>query len=245
MAFELKHTDRNHLPHYFKTIPDNPPIEWKISNNLIEYPEALRYMQDRVENILAKNAREQVWLLEHPSLYTAGTSANKKDLLTPHLFPVYEAGRGGEFTYHGPGQRIAYVMLDLKRRKQDIRAFIGALEEWIIQMLAKFNIKGERREDRVGVWIKRSHCSSTQNRNSPEDKIAAIGIRVRKWVSFHGVSINVNPNLAHYSGIVPCGITNYGVTSFLDLGFPVTMYDIDIALKQAFEQIFGSTINVS
>ncbi|WP_455466718.1 lipoyl(octanoyl) transferase LipB [Bartonella sp. B39] len=245
MTFELKHTDRDHLPHYFKTIPDNPPVEWKISNSLVEYPEALRYMQERVENILAKNAHEQVWLLEHPSLYTAGTSANKKDLLTPHLFPVYEAGRGGEFTYHGPGQRIAYIMLDLKRRKKDIRAFISALEEWIIQMLAKFNIKGERREDRVGVWVKRSHCPSKQNKNSPEDKIAAIGIRVRKWVSFHGVSINVNPNLAHYSGIVPCGITNYGVTSFLDLGFPVTIHDIDIALKQAFEQIFGSTIDVS
>ncbi|EJF81747.1 Octanoyltransferase [Candidatus Bartonella washoeensis] len=245
MTFELKHTDRSHLPHHFKTIPSNPPVEWKISDNLVEYPEALRYMQERVEKILAKTAHEQVWLLEHPSLYTAGTSAKKQDLLAPHLLPVYEAGRGGEFTYHGPGQRIAYIMLDLKRRKQDIRAFISALEEWIIQMLAKFNIRGERREDRVGVWVKRSHCPSTQNDYSCEDKIAAIGIRVRKWVSFHGVSINVDPNLAHYSGIVPCGITNYGVTSFLDLGFPVTMYDIDIALKQAFEEIFGPTIDVS
>ncbi|WP_208438124.1 lipoyl(octanoyl) transferase LipB [Bartonella taylorii] len=245
MPFELKHTDRNHLPHQFKTVLRNPPVEWKISNNLVEYPEALRYMQERVENILAKNAHEQVWLLEHPSLYTAGTSANKKDLLAPHLFPVYEAGRGGEFTYHGPGQRIAYIMLDLKRRKQDIRAFISALEEWIIQMLAKFNIKGERREDRVGVWVKRSDCSSTRSDFSCEDKIAAIGIRVRKWVSFHGVSINVNPNLAHYSGIVPCGITNYGVTSFFDLGFPIKMHDIDIVLKQTFEQIFGPTIDVS
>ncbi|WP_156851511.1 lipoyl(octanoyl) transferase LipB [Bartonella refiksaydamii] len=245
MTFELKHTDRNHLPHQFKMVLGNSPVEWKISNNLVEYPEALRYMQERVENILAKNAHEQVWLLEHPSLYTAGTSANKKDLLAPHLFPVYEAGRGGEFTYHGPGQRIAYIMLDLKRRKQDIRAFISALEEWIIQMLAKFNIKGERREDRVGVWVKHPNCSSTQSDFSCEDKIAAIGIRVRKWVSFHGVSINVNPNLAHYSGIVPCGITNHGVTSFLDLGFPVTMPDIDIALRQVFEQIFGPTIDVS
>ncbi|WP_208435870.1 lipoyl(octanoyl) transferase LipB [Bartonella phoceensis] len=245
MTFTLKRTDRNHLPHQFKTMPGNPPVEWKISNNLVEYPEALRYMQERVENILAKNAHEQVWLLEHPSLYTSGTSANKKDLLVPHLFPVYEAGRGGEFTYHGPGQRIAYIMLDLKRRKQDIRAFISALEEWIIQVLAKFNIKGERRENRVGVWIQRSTYSSIQNSISSEDKIAAIGIRVRKWVSFHGVSINVNPNLAHYSGIVPCGITNYGVTSFFDLGFSVKMHDIDIALKQAFEQIFGPTIDVS
>ncbi|BBL53352.1 lipoyl(octanoyl) transferase LipB [Bartonella quintana] len=245
MPFELKRPDRNHLLHHFKTIPGNPPVEWKISNNLIEYPEALHYMQEHVENIFAQNAPEQVWLLEHPSLYTAGTSAKKKDLLAPHLFPVYEAGRGGEFTYHGPGQRIAYIMLDLKRRRQDIRAFIGALEEWIIQTLAKFNIKGERREDRVGVWVKRPNYPFTQSGFSPEDKIAAIGIRVRKWVSFHGVSINVNPNLAHYSGIVPCGITEHGVTSFLDLGFSVTMHDIDIALKQAFEQIFGPTIDVS
>lgn len=244
MIFELKHPDRDHLPHHFKTIHGDSPVEWKTSDKLITYPEALRYMQERVENILAKTAREQVWLLEHPSLYTAGTSA-KKDLLAPQLFPVYEAGRGGEFTYHGPGQRIAYIMLDLKRRKQDIRAFISALEEWIIQMLAKFNIKGERREDRVGVWVKRPHCPSTQNDFFCENKIAAIGIRVRKWVSFHGISINVDPNLAHYSGIVPCGITNHGVTSFFDLGFPVTMHDIDIALKQAFEQIFGPTVDVS
>ncbi|MCZ2158273.1 lipoyl(octanoyl) transferase LipB [Bartonella sp. 220] len=245
MKYELKHINRNHLPHHFKTRPGSPPVEWKISHNLVEYPEALCYMQKRVEDILEKNAREQVWLLEHPSLYTAGTSANKKDLLTPDVFPVYEAGRGGEFTYHGPGQRIAYIMLDLKRRKQDIRAFISALEEWIIQTLAKFNIKGERREDRVGVWIKRSNFPSTQNNIASEDKIAAIGIRVRKWVSFHGVSINIHPNLAHYAGIIPCGITKHGVTSFLDLGVPVTMDDIDIALQQAFEQIFGPTIDVS
>ncbi|MET3589950.1 lipoyl(octanoyl) transferase [Bartonella silvatica] len=245
MTSEVKHIDHNHTPHQFKTVLGSSPVEWKISNNLIEYPEALRYMQEHVEKILTENAREQVWLLEHPSLYTAGTSANKKDLLDPHLFPVYEAGRGGEFTYHGPGQRIAYIMLDLKRRKQDIRAFIRALEEWIIQMLAKFNIKGERRVGRVGVWIKRSHNASIQNNLSSEDKIAAIGIRVRKWVSFHGISINVNPNLAHYSGIIPCGIANHGVTSFFDLGVPVKMHDIDIALKQTFEQIFGPTITVS
>lgn len=245
MTFKLNHTDRNQLSHQFNAIPGSPPVEWKISDNLVEYPEALRYMQEHVENIFTKNAPEQVWLLEHPSLYTAGTSANKKDLLAPHLFPVYEAGRGGEFTYHGPGQRIAYVMLDLKRRKQDIRAFISALEEWIIQLLAKFNIKGERREERVGVWINRHNFASTQNNFSSEDKIAAIGIRMRKWVSFHGVSINVNPNLAHYSGIVPCGISNYGITSFFDLGVSVTMHDIDLALKQAFEQIFGPTIDIS
>ncbi|WP_336294373.1 lipoyl(octanoyl) transferase LipB [Bartonella sp. CB169] len=245
MTFEMKHTNRSNLSHNFKTLSSNPPVEWKTSSNFVEYPEALRYMQERVENILAKNVSEQIWLLEHPSLYTAGTSTNKKDLLEPNLFPVYEAGRGGELTYHGPGQRVVYIMLDLKRRKQDIRAFISALEEWIIQMLAKFNIKGERREDRVGVWVQHSNFSSTQGKNFSENKIAAIGIRVRKWISFHGISINVNPNLAHYSGIVPCGIANHGVTSFFDLGFPVRMHDIDIALKQTFEQIFGPTIDVS
>ncbi|EJF80876.1 lipoyl(octanoyl) transferase LipB [Bartonella doshiae] len=245
MTFKSKYISRDCLPHHFKAFHGSPPVEWKISDNLVEYPEALRYMQKHVENILTQTAHEQVWLLEHPSLYTAGTSAKKKDLLAPYLFPVYEAGRGGEFTYHGPGQRIAYIMLDLKRRKQDIRAFIGALEEWIIQMLAKFNIRGERREDRVGVWVKRPNYPSMPNDFFPEDKIAAIGIRVRRWVSFHGISINVDPNLAHYSGIVPCGITKHGVTSFLDLGFPVTMHDIDIALKQAFEQIFGPTIDVA
>ncbi|WP_455475450.1 lipoyl(octanoyl) transferase LipB [Bartonella sp. B17] len=243
MTFK-KYINRDHLPHHFKTVHDNSPVEWKISDNLIEYPEALHYMQERVESIFTRTAREQVWLLEHPPLYTAGTSANKKDLLVPNLFPIYEAGRGGEFTYHGPGQRILYIMLDLKRRKQDVRAFISALEELIIQMLAKFNIKGERREDRVGVWIKRPKCLSTQNSIFREDKIAAIGIRLRKWISFHGISINVNPNLTHYSGIVPCGIKNHGVTSFIDLGFPITMCDIDIALKKTFEEIFGPTIDV-
>ncbi|WP_336279214.1 lipoyl(octanoyl) transferase LipB [Bartonella sp. CB175] len=245
MTFELKQISRDHLPHHFKTTHNSPPVEWKISDDLIKYPDALHYMQERVKKILEKTAREQVWLLEHPSLYTAGTSANKKDLLAPSLFPVYETSRGGEFTYHGPGQRIVYVMLDLKRRKQDIRAFISALEEWVIQVLAKFNIIGERREDRVGVWVRRSDCPEKQDNLFSEDKIAAIGIRVRKWVSFHGISININPNLTHYLGIVPCGITNYGVTSLRDLGISVTMHDIDIALKQTFEEIFGSTIDVS
>ncbi|WP_332065605.1 lipoyl(octanoyl) transferase LipB [Bartonella sp. CB189] len=243
MTFKSKHIDRSCLSHHFKTTDNSPPIEWKISEDLVQYPEALRYMQERVNNIFTKTAREQIWLLEHPSLYTAGTSANKKDLLKPSLFPVYDAGRGGEFTYHGPGQRVVYIMLDLKRRKQDIRAFISALEEWIIQVLAKFNITGERREDRVGVWIKRLNHPSTQNNLFSEDKIAAIGIRVRKWVSFHGISINVNPNLKNYSGIVPCGINNYGVTSLLDLGFSVTMHEIDIALRKTFEEIFGPTID--
>ncbi|KEG19641.1 lipoyl(octanoyl) transferase LipB [Bartonella bacilliformis] len=241
----MKYTSRDYLSYDFKTTEPNLPIEWKISDGLVEYSEALHYMQERIESIYAKTAHEQVWLLEHPSLYTAGTSANKKDLLTPHLFPVYEAGRGGEFTYHGPGQRIAYIMLDLKRRKQDIRAFISALEQWIIQTLAEFNIKGERREDRIGVWVVRPDRPSTTSDIPTEDKIAAIGIRIRKWVSFHGISINVDTDLTHYSGIVPCGITNHGVTSLLDLGLPITIHDVDSALKKAFEQIFGPTIDVS
>ncbi|WP_336277009.1 lipoyl(octanoyl) transferase LipB [Bartonella sp. CB178] len=245
MISKLKHLDRDHFPHHFKMMHNSSPVEWKISNNPVAYLEALDYMQKRVEGIFMKTAREQVWLLEHPPLYTAGTSANKKDLLSPDLFPVYDAGRGGEFTYHGPGQRILYVMLDLKRRKQDIRAFISVLEEWIIQMLANFDIRGERRENRVGVWIKRPEYPSTQNKFFREDKIAAIGIRVRKWVSFHGISININPNLMHYSGIVPCGIAGHGVTSFVDLGFSVAMHDVDIALKKIFEELFGPTINVS
>ncbi|MCZ2204316.1 lipoyl(octanoyl) transferase LipB [Bartonella sp. A05] len=239
----MQHTDRDHLSYNFKTNHRAPPVEWKISDKLVEYPEALHYMQERVDSISAETAHEQVWLLEHPSLYTAGTSAKKKDLLAPNLFPVYEAGRGGEFTYHGPGQRIAYIMLDLKRRKQDIRAFISALEQWIIETLAQFNIKGERRKDRVGVWVIRPDRSPI-NGLPAEDKIAAIGIRMRKWVSFHGIAINVDPDLSHYSGIVPCGIANHGVTSLLDLGLPITMHDVDIAMKQAFETIFGPTIDV-
>ncbi|ENN93622.1 lipoyl(octanoyl) transferase LipB [Bartonella bovis] len=245
MTFKLNRTDRDYLSHDFKTTYPNSPVEWKISDGLVEYPEALCYMQERVENISTKTAHEQIWLLEHPPLYTAGTSANKKDLLAPNLFPVYEAGRGGEFTYHGPGQRIAYIMLDLKRRKQDIRAFISALEQWIIQMLAQFNIKGERREDRIGVWVTRPDRPQTIKGIPCEDKIAAIGIRIRKWVSFHGIAVNVDPNLNHYSGIVPCGIADYGVTSLIDLGLPVTIHDVDIALKQTFEQIFGPTIDIS
>ncbi|ALE03825.1 lipoyl(octanoyl) transferase LipB [Bartonella ancashensis] len=245
MTNKLNRPHPTQFQHHFKTLKSTSPVEWKVSDGLVEYPEALLYMQKHVENISLEIANEQVWLLEHPPLYTSGTSAKKKDLLSPHLFPVYEAGRGGEFTYHGPGQRIAYIMLDLKRRKQDIRAFISALEQWIIQMLAQFNIKGERRADRIGVWIVRSDRPQTINGTKAEDKIAAIGIRVRKWVSFHGVSINVNTNLEHYAGIIPCGITNHGITSFLDLGLPITMHDVDIALKKSFEQIFGPVIDIS
>ena len=187
-------------------------------------------MEREVEAIFRGDAPERVWLLEHPALYTAGTSANEEDLVQPDRFPVFRTGRGGQYTYHGPGQRVAYVMLDLKRRGQDVRAFVAGLEQWLIDTLAAFNVKAERREDRVGVWVARSGC---------EDKIAAIGIRVRHWVSFHGISLNVAPDLNHFSGIVPCGVTEHGVTSLADLGLKVSMADTDQALKAAFQPIFG------
>lgn len=236
---------RQNLDHHFLPTKASPPVEWVISDELVPYPFALEEMEKRIARIASGDARERIWLLEHPPVYTAGTSAKKSDLLTPDRFPVYQTGRGGEFTYHGPGQRVIYVMLDLKRRKEDVRAFIGALEEWIIQTLAEFNIKGERREDRVGVWVVRPDRPSTIKNEPAEDKIAAIGIRLRKWVSFHGIALNVEPNLSHYAGIVPCGISDHGVTSFVDLGLPVTMADVDIVLRQTFERIFGATISVT
>ncbi len=205
-------------------------VEWVISDGLVPYPRALDSMDEVVMAISRGAAPERVWLLEHPPLYTAGTSATDADLVAPERFPVFKAGRGGQYTYHGPGQRVAYVMLDLKRRGGDVRAFVAGLEQWIIDTLDHFNVKGERREDRVGVWVRQG------NR---EDKIAAIGIRVRHWVSFHGISINVDPDLSHFEGIVPCGIREHGVTSLVDLGLPVTMADLDVALKAAFERNFG------
>lgn len=214
------------------------PVEWRIEPGLVAYPEALAVMEARAEAIRAGSAPEMVWLVEHPPLYTAGTSARPQDLVQPDRFPVFAAGRGGEYTYHGPGQRVAYVMLDLKRRREDVRLFVASLEEWIIRTLARFNVKGERREDRVGVWVVRPDRPPVLGR-AAEDKIAAIGIRLRKWVSFHGIAINVEPDLAHYGGIVPCGISEHGVTSLVDLGLPVTMADLDIALKAAFEEVFG------
>lgn len=232
---------RDEIDHSFLPINAGTPVEWHIEEGLTPYPEALQVMEKRVADIRAGTADELVWLVEHPPLYTAGTSAEKKDLLTPDRFPVYDAGRGGEFTYHGPGQRVAYIMLDLKKRREDVRAFVSALEEWIIKTLASFNIKGERREDRVGVWVVRPDRPPSPDGSPAEDKIAAIGIRLRKWVSFHGIAINVEPNLSHYAGIVPCGIVDHGVTSLVDLGLPITMHDLDIALKQAFEEIFGQT----
>ncbi len=203
--------------------------EWRIADSPVPYPDAVAAMEERVEAICARQAPELVWLLEHPPIYTAGTSAKDTDLLDAR-FPVFKTGRGGQFTYHGPGQRVGYVMLDLKQRRPDVRAFVGDLEEWLIRTLAAFNVKGERREGRVGIWVVRGER---------EDKIAALGVRVRRWVTFHGVSLNVDPDLSHFSGIVPCGISEHGVTSLHDLGLPVTMADVDVALKTAFADVFG------
>lgn len=191
-------------------------------------------MEARAQAIAEGRAGELVWLLEHPPLYTAGVSAKDADLLDPERFPVFRTGRGGQFTYHGPGQRVAYVMLDLTRREKDVRAFVGALEAWIIETLAAFNVKGEVREGRVGVWVERKGPGWSR-----EDKIAAIGVKLRKWVSFHGIALNVEPDLGHFSGIVPCGVSEHGVTSLVDLGLPVTMDEADAALKAAFERVFG------
>lgn len=222
-------------------LPNVPsaPVNWTVAPGLVDYPEAVAAMEARAEAIRAGEAGEQVWLVEHPPLYTAGTSAKPDDLLMPDRFPVYEAGRGGEYTYHGPGQRVAYVMLDLKRRREDVRAFVSALEQWIIETLAEFNVRGERRQGRVGVWVVRPDKPPLPDGSPAEDKIAAIGIRLRRWVSFHGIAINVEPDLSHFGGIVPCGISGHGVTSLVDLGLPVTMADVDLAMKHAFERVFG------
>ncbi len=219
-------------------VEGSPPVEWRIEDALVPYEAALAFMDERVAAIADGKARELVWLLEHPPVYTAGTSANDRDLVEPGRFPVVRTGRGGQYTYHGPGQRVAYVMLDLNRRQPDLRRFVAALEAWLILTLDAFNLRGERREDRVGVWVRRPDKGETV-----EDKIAAIGIRVRRWVTFHGVSLNVEPDLSHFSGIVPCGVAEHGVTSLVDLGLPVTMADADIALRQAFEEIFGPTVS--
>ncbi len=215
------------------------PVEWLVGPGLTPYPQAVAFMEARAAAIRDTGARECVWLVEHPPLYTGGTSAKVSDLLDPGRFPVFETGRGGEYTSHGPGQRVAYVMLDLKRRREDVRAFVGALEDWIIDSLARFNVTGERREDRVGVWVRRPDKPPLPDGRPAEDKIAAIGIRLRRWVSFHGIAINVEPALEHFSGIVPCGIPGYGVTSLVDLGLPVTMNDCDVALKASFRTVFG------
>ena len=214
-------------------------VEWIHSDRLVPYEEALAFMEDRVAAIARGEADEAIWLLEHPPLYTAGTSARREDLTDPDRFPVYEAGRGGQYTYHGPGQRVAYVMLDLNKRGRDVRAFVAALEGWVIAALAEFNIKGEIREGRVGVWVTRPDKAPNLDGSPREDKIAAIGVKLRKWVSFHGISINVEPDLSHFQGIVPCGIREHGVTSLVDLGLPVTMDDLDTALRLKFGQFFA------
>ena len=206
------------------------PVAWEIAEEPVPYLMAVARMEREADAISRGLAPERVWLLEHPPLYTAGTSARDGDLVEPDRFPVFQTGRGGQYTYHGPGQRVAYVMLNLKRRGQDVRAFVAGLEHWLIGTLASINVRGERREDRVGVWVRRG---------GGEEKIAAIGIRVRRWVTFHGISLNVDPDLSHYSGIVPCGVAGHGVTSLVDLGLPVTMADADLALRGSFSAIFG------
>ena len=232
-------TARDEIDTAFLPVAGGPAVEWRIAPGLTDYAQALEFMEARAAAIRDRGAAELVWLVEHPPLYTAGTSAELQDLLEPDRFPVFQAGRGGEYTYHGPGQRVAYVMLDLKRRREDVRAFVAALEAWIIASLASFNVRGERREDRVGVWVARPERPNLADGRPAEDKIAAIGIRLRRWVSFHGIAVNVDPDLSHFGGIVPCGIAGYGVTSLVDLGLPVTMEDYDLALKAAFCEIFG------
>ncbi len=224
--------------------PGSEPVEWTIAEGLVAYEEAVAVMEARVAAIAAGEAREQVWLVEHPPLYTAGTSARDEDLVDATRFPVFRSGRGGQFTYHGPGQRVAYVMLDLQRRTPDLRRYVAALEAWLIATLEAYNIRGERREDRVGVWVRRPEKPLGAGGESAEDKIAAIGIRVRRWVTFHGISLNVEPDLSHFSGIVPCGVRLHGVTSLVDLGIPVTMPEVDSVLRATFEEVFGPTVAV-
>lgn len=213
-------------------------VEWRITDGLTDYETAAAEMEARADAIARGEADELIWLLEHPPLYTAGTSAKTEDLVEPDRFPVYETRRGGQYTYHGPGQRIAYAMLDLNKRGKDVRAFVANMEAWVIAALAEFNITGEIREGRVGVWVVRDDKPLTALGTKPEDKVAAIGLRIRKWVSFHGLSINVDPDLSHFDGIVPCGIREHGVTSLVDLGLPVTMEDVDVALKRGFDAVF-------
>ena len=227
---------RNELKIGLGAPPGTAPVEWRVSNSLVPYEQAVAFMQARAAAIAAGKEPELVWLLEHPPLYTAGTSAKPEQLLEAR-FPVFESGRGGQMTYHGPGQRVAYVMLDLRRRGPDVRRFVATLEEWLIRTLAAFNVRGERREDRIGVWVRRPDKGS-----GFEDKIAAIGIRVTQWVTLHGTALNVEPDLTHFSGIVPCGVSEqrYGVTSLADLGIPVSLPEVDIMLRREFEPLFGT-----
>lgn len=214
-------------------------VEWIISDSLVEYQDACAFMEQRAADIAAGTADEAIWLLEHPPLYTAGTSAKPADLVDPDRFPVFPSKRGGQYTYHGPGQRVVYVMLNVGQRGRDVRCFVRDLEAWVIATLAEFNVRGEVRDGRVGVWVPRPEKPRMPDGSLAEDKIAAIGIRLRKWVSFHGISINVDPDLSHFGGIVPCGISAHGVTSLVDLGLPVTMQDVDLALKRSFDAVMA------
>ena len=213
-------------------------VEWKTLPGLAPYAETLAAMEARVAAIHQGTAPEAIWLLEHPPLYTAGTSAQAQDLVDPDRFPVFPVGRGGQYTYHGPGQRVIYAMLDVSRREKDVRCFVRHLENWVIAALAEFNVKGEIRRGRVGVWVTRPDKAPNLDGTPREEKIAAIGVKLRKWVSFHGISINVEPDLSHFSGIVPCGIREHGVTSLVDLGLPVSMADLDAALARTFPRHF-------
>ncbi len=220
------------------TRADGLAAGWAVSRGQVAYPDAVAAMEARVQAILDGTAGELVWLLEHPPLYTAGVSAKPADLLDPDRFPVFQSARGGQYTYHGPGQRVAYVMLDLRKRRQDVRAFVAALEDWVIDALKTFNVVGEVRTCRVGVWVDRKEAGLPVR----EEKIAAIGVKLRRWVSFHGISLNVEPDLSHFGGIIPCGITQHGVTSLVDQGLPVTMDEADAALKASFVKLFGPVI---
>mgnify|MGYP001303037226 FL=1 len=213
-------------------------VQWEISDSEVDYNTALEKMDNYVQKIISGEADEKIWLLEHPSLYTAGTSANKKDLVEPNRFPVFETKRGGQYTYHGPGQRVVYVMLDLNKRGKDVKKFVENLEAWIIHTLAEFNVAGQSRIGRVGIWVERPDKPKDVNGLIKEEKIAAIGVRLKKWTTFHGLSINVDPDLSHFQGIVPCGIKEHGVTSLVDLGLPISMTDLDIALSKAFSKVF-------
>lgn len=214
-------------------------VEWITAPGLTDYETAVTFMETRAGQIAAGTADELIWLVEHPPLYTAGTSAKPADLTDPDRLPVYETRRGGQYTYHGPGQRVAYAMLDVGARGRDVRKFVQQLEQWVIDTLEDFNVTGERRDGRVGVWVVRPEKPANADGSPHEAKIAAIGVRLRKWVSFHGISINVDPDLGHYAGIVPCGINDHGVTSLVDLGLPVTMEDVDLSLRRNFDSVFG------
>ena len=213
-------------------------VQWEISESEVEYDASLEKMDKHVQKMISGEADEKIWLLEHPSLYTAGTSADEKDLVQPNRFPVFETKRGGQYTYHGPGQRVVYVMLDLNKRGKDIKKFVENLEAWIVHTLAEFSVVGQSRKGRVGIWVERPDKPKSINGLIEEEKIAAIGVRLRKWITFHGFSINVDPDLSHFQGIVPCGITEHGVTSLVDLGLPVSMPDLDIALTKSFSKVF-------